>query len=759
MRRIARKLAVLAASAAVAGLSTSAAAQSSAPTAAEASARAAITARAPHAKGSDLVAVGVEQAFGDTFVRFAQRHHGLPVVGRGAAVRLDASGHPVHSTVRIVTGPASIVPTVTASSAARTAARFTRAGVSAKDAHLVIFDVRGQGRLAWMMEPDVPPGVPSAPQIVVDAQTGVVLRAIDRVVFLNQAGVYDSSPATKDPRIVMRPLSIVPETSSPQTLGGRGADVLAAYTCIDRKTTRSLPWDGNLVAIHTCELEQRVQADGFGDFRAQPFDTIDDARSKDDDYAELSVYYHASRAYDYFRRLRGDMSARVVTSATLPLIANLQLAHGLTSGDMRSAADRNLPLEPFQNAFFSPTHQGVGELVGIASGGGLYFGQGPRRDFGYDPDVVYHEFTHAVVDRTLRLGKWRLDAQGASSSPGALNEAIADYFAAVLSGDPHIGEYAAGDYSSSLPYLRNVENDETCLSRLTGEVHFDSTAFSGALWTTRNLIDPSYQGLLDAAIYKAMLSDPDDSDLGFEEMTELVATALARDLPMGERLLRTEMTRRGFSPRCERVVQLLDGRVRAPRGHVSPGTFVAPGRGSIGANPDGTAIDVVPGIMQVKMDLPKGGARGVQINFTKDPRWGTTEGLPQPFTPVVLVRFDRPISWARKGTLTHDADLVVDTTKRGPWTYEFGASFDVPKGVESIYIQIDGTYEGIGFTLVAPSSGKPPGAGTDEPDDSRSLSARGGCTIATAASSGDAAGLAATFAIVLLGLGRARRRR
>ena len=47
----------------------------------------------------------------------------------------------------------------------------------------------------------------------------------------------------------------------------------------------------------------------------------------------------------------------------------------------------------------------------------MWFGQGPRHDYAYDGDVVYHEFTHAVVDATIQL-------PSAINAPGAMNEGL-----------------------------------------------------------------------------------------------------------------------------------------------------------------------------------------------------------------------------------------------------------------------------------------------------------------------------------------------
>src|SRR5690606_35095840 len=152
---------------------------------------------------------------------------------------------------------------------------------------------------------------------------------------------------------------------------------------------------------------------------------------------------------------------------------------------------------PYQNAFYVGGHTIFSELFD-ASPPALFFGQGPLRDYSYDGDVVYHEFGHAVVDHTIEFPFWfHVDEQGISSSPGAMNEALADYFAVVLTGDPHMGEYAAGDLGLESNGIRDLDSSETCPENLAGEVHTDSLFFSSALWSIRSSLAESDRPVFD----------------------------------------------------------------------------------------------------------------------------------------------------------------------------------------------------------------------------------------------------------------------
>ena len=229
---------------------------------------------------------------------------------------------------------------------------------------------------------------------------------------------------------------------------------------------RDLNISGFKAKVHVCDIEQVATADVNGDFVYTPKDVAGAAESRTDEYAEVSMYYHSAKAYEFFRTLQGVPDAQVVVDKPLRVIANLQIPAGIASGNLVAAADPNTPLETFQNAFFSPAGGGLGaifqQLYGF-KGGALWFGQGPLRDYAYDGDVVYHELTHAVVDKTLKLEAWHLDARGAIDAPGAMNEGLADYFSSAITGDPDVGEYASKDISSgTTSVIRTLANEDKC---------------------------------------------------------------------------------------------------------------------------------------------------------------------------------------------------------------------------------------------------------------------------------------------------------
>jgi len=663
-----------------------------------------------------LVTNGVDR-FGDgeTIIRYAQTHHGLPVIGRGASVRLSAAGQPLATVLDLERDlPAHVAASVTPADAAKIGSASTTFRASAGDAHLVVWPTLDRGaRLAYAVLPRVPAGVPSRPRVIVDAETREVLEVRDLVTFA-KANMFTSNP-TKSPTPDLFDLALLPVG---ETLSN---PFLEASNCVDNKAVKSVNMFGFALTVHVCDLVQLATADAEGNFVYEPSDVPGSAAAAEDPFSEVSIYYHASKAYSFFRTLQGDPEAQVVVDKPLRVVANLRLPAGMMSGDLQKAANPDLPLEPFQNAFFSPADGGLGglfqQLYGFDSGA-LWFGQGPMRDYAYDGDVVYHELVHAVVDATLKLGAWHLDARGAIDAPGAMNEGLADYFSSAITEDPDVGEYAAVDMGAAEgSVIRTLANQDACPTAVTGEVHYDSTLFSGALWQARMELPESDRMKFDAALYKAMRMNPGRGDLGFDDLANLFLATLSADLPAGKAALEKSMTERGVLPSCERILSFEKAPIVSPDKRIG---FTAPGKQTI--NVRGTA----PGIIQVRAALPPG-TTSVKVSFTARSGGGGQSplgGNAEPFAPVVLAKLGAPITWDPKSKTGHDADLREEAASASGST---SATFEIPEGTtaDAIYVQIastgdsNGSYDDVALSFAVegePGEGEPPvtspGAGT-----------------------------------------------
>ncbi len=735
----------------------------------EGRARGAVNAFVPAAAAMDLPRVDLASlGDGTSIVRFEQTHLGLPVVGRGAVVRLDAAGRSVLTSTSLATAlPQSTTPAVSAVLAAATAQSRTPLPVSDSDAHLVFFPSRGMGeaRLAWVIAPAMVPGLPTAPRVMVDALTGVVLEARDMVVFLDQAKVYPTNPV-KSPTLANFTLNVATGATTLKNA------FIESSNCIDKKTVKSLSFGGIPLSVHTCDLQNLALPDANGDYLVAPGADTDVA----DAFSEVSMFHHASRVYEFFAAMQGSATAQVVVDKPFRTISNLQLAHGLLQGNIAAAGDPNTPLDPFQNAFFSPAGGGLGQVFEQLYGfnaGAMWFGQGPRKDYSYDGDVVYHEFTHAVVDKTLKLGQWHIDAYGAIDAPGAMNEGLADYFSSALAGDPNVGEYASKDISPSLDVIRTLDNTDSCPKALVGEVHYDSTLFSGGLWSARaSLADDATRLKYDTAIYKAMLSHVNDGDLGYQDLVNLFIASLQVDLPAGAAALTAEMTKRGVLPGCTRVLPFAGAALNAPVGITSPGAYAAPGKGSVGAT------DLAPGMLQVSMDVP---ANTDTVTVTFQSKVAAANPNPlggggTPFTPVVLAKAATPIAWTTTGKLAHDATVKVDATGDGGKTLQkYTAVVTVPDGATKLYVQIaskgdnDGSYNTIALAAQPKAAPEPVGAddagtGAAPPGNSGTTTSRSGCSCRSpgGGTAGAGVGVGGGLGVglgALLSLGAVRRRR
>jgi MYXO-CTERM domain-containing protein len=657
------------------------------PTTSFADARSALAVLDPRTSGASLVMTSSDRfAGGDTIVRFEQTHLGLPVMNRGAAVRLDKTGTGKLSVVDLETSlPPSIAPAISAHVAATTAQRWTLLPVSDADAHLLVVPAPSGGRLAWAVVPAMIPGLPTAPRVIVDAITGDVLEARDLVVYMNQANVYQTNPVTS--MLAMRNLPIAPDDVN----GYLSSPFIQSQNCIDHKTVKTVSFGGFMLPVHICDLEQRAKADMNGDFVFTPIDDPMNPATRSDEFSEVSMYFHATKIYTFFRTLQGDPNAQIVVDKPLRTISNLQLPTGLTKGDIQSAANPNLPLDPFQNAFFSPAGGQLGQVFQTLYGfnaGAMWFGQGPTHDYSYDGDVVYHELTHGVVDATLKLGAWHIDSWGAVDSPGAMNEGLADYFSSALAGDGAVGEYASKDISSSLTSIRNIDNTDDCMGTIVGEVHFDSTFFSGGLWAVRKTLSDADKAKYDASLYKTMRLNPGNGDLGYEQLVQLFINGLKMDLPAAATALETEMTtKRGILPNCTRIFPWA-GKLLYPKKNdpLNPGFWAGPAKQNFLGMPK-----VAPGMIQVKVDTTDP-VSSMTVTFHHPIQTGGLGLLmPQgmPFTPKLLVKFDQALTWTTKGNIASDADVTVDCQSDGNKMLEtWTATFDVPTDATAVYLQV-----------------------------------------------------------------------
>jgi hypothetical protein len=701
--------------------------------------------------------VVVSLASGHRVVKMGQLHRGVPVARRGAAVAFGPDGAArlvsAHLADRL---PANVTPTFARAAAASLAAARARHPVRPDEPVLAVWPTlaSAQDRLAWVIAPRPIPGVPRAPVVILDAHSGALIAAYDAAVSIDAAHVYPTNPVAS-PTLAPVKLPVASGTSALQN------ELLVSYNCIDDGTTSPIDFQGQgTVNVRVCHVLSNAPPDAGGDYEYPPAGDT----TPEDAFSEVSMFHHANRAYAFFRA----MSPALNVNGSFPLatISNVRLAPGVEPFDPATLlSSGNTALKPYSNAAYVPAGALIGSLEG-QGGNSIIFGQGPARDYSYDGDVIYHEFTHAVVDATIRLSGYpRLDTYGLSAAPGAMNEGLADYFSCAIAGDPDVGEYAVGDTSPGMSYIRSLTDGAACPAHITGESHADSTLFSGALWDARTGLSAAQQAEYDAAVFAAM-NTASSGDLGYEDLAQLILDAVSAS-SLGSAVsdgLSTAFATHGVLPRCTRVLENT-GKEMSASEDLSGYWFAY---GATMAQTSGAGF--TPGVVQVHTKLPAG-TTSLDVQLQKRD-WPNGFGG-APFSPKILVRFgSTPITFDLQ-PLALPAD-VLSIDGAGAGSYGVSASVPVPAGAGDAYVMIanggddDGLYTSLtidpvgGASSSSSSSSSSSGTGGAATSSSSSggatTDAGGGCTCAMPGDLGDLRG-AALAALAALGAAAARRRR
>ena len=157
--------------------------------------------------------------------------------------------------------------------------------------------------------------------------------------------------------------------------------------------------------------------------------------------------------------------------------------------DINSFLSNNIKvafLDDYPNAYYN----GINDL--------LVFGVVKQSQLGFRSDVIYHEYTHGVVNWLVNYG----NDFGPSLLPykdetGALNEGIADYFACSINNDPLVCVIPSA-LDSDGKINRNIETDSRYDHEYKtgyddqGFVHDNSTIISGVFWDVRQSLINKY---------------------------------------------------------------------------------------------------------------------------------------------------------------------------------------------------------------------------------------------------------------------------
>lgn len=676
---------------------------------------------------SELPAIERTKIGATKIVKLQQRHQGLPVLNRGAGLSIRRDGSTAFAAIQVEEHlPASTIPSIDAKKAATIGEKLSGLDTKSNDARLVVFPTPSGTRLAWLVVPSGRViGVPHAPVLILDAHSGERLAGWNAVLTA-KARVFEANPVST-PNLVDVMLPVVEGALALRN------DRVTSVNCIDNKGTKKVQG----VDIRVCNLEQKALSDESGDFLHTP--APDD--EAEDAFSEVSLFHHTNRAYEYFVDL-GMPELPILTT-----ISNLRFAEGFFENDPTHIGDTNRPLLPYQNAFYVGGGSVFTELFEVP-GPGLWFGQGPRRDWSYDGDVVYHEFGHAVADHTIRFPFWfHADEQGLIPAGGGMNEGLADYFSSAIAGDSIVGEYAIQDLGLDLKGIRDISAKNACPNDLAGEVHADSLFFSAALWSVRSSLPAASRKSFDRAVFDVLLTAP-GGDIGYDDFAELLLVSVGSS-DLGESVsetLRSELAARGIYPACERTL-LYEGEPLSSTDIFSQHGFWAPGLNDAPLGP----LPYAPGVLQFHVPLEQTGHLVVQFEKVQ-----TGPAVATPFRPRVLVRWNEPIRFEWSSSLEDNADTTL-TPQTMASANAYRAAVQVPEGATSAYVMIvnagetQGVYKEVDFAFEPPGDDLPPDVAASDPYATRS---KEGCGCEAPGSSPRNGWIAGLTLLAMLGMRR-----
>ncbi|WP_425956679.1 M4 family metallopeptidase [Xylanimonas sp. McL0601] len=477
-----------------------------------------------------LVTASVDTEGTRETVRLDQQYQGLPVFGAQYVVRMEKKGG-----TRTVTGTSGTYYThldvdtsaagLTADQAVARAVQDVRrslhpgaavvaggvrpgtkpgaagSGLTGKDQGLVVMP-SGTGALArhvLVSGSDAASGQPVARDVYVSATSGVTLLSVSRIKTV-------AAPQQVAPAAGAAGASTAPQSVTEPAPSGTGVTQVVGEGTTLHGATVPLPLervDGTGTYL-TVDLSHSL-ADGrtvpitTWDARAQDYYTLAYTEWPEDlapfaapsssiggeltDAGAVDAAWDAAKVFEWWNTELGRNS---LDDAGMPINSLV----GITYGG-----------NPFVNAYWDGTRMVYGT------------GDAEYLPLAADLDVVGHEMTHGVVEHTANLVY--------AGQPGALNEAIADYFGNAIDvdasgqsmSDPQ-ASLLGGDLCRTLGptdcAFRNLDDGATTASFQhlmdtpqmdDGGVHLNSTIVSGALWDLRQAFGGA---VADKIVYRAL---------------------------------------------------------------------------------------------------------------------------------------------------------------------------------------------------------------------------------------------------------------
>jgi hypothetical protein len=448
---------------------------------------------------------------GGVVLRFEQLGGRLPVVSAGVSVVI-VDGHIV-----VATGKLRTISKVTAGRPislehAKNTLLETRPDARVTAARLGLRDVKPVARPVWVLRATTLSPLDMV-RVEIDGLDGKLLRGVSikrHARFSVKGQAYMHNPTTGN----VQEVTLQGIDNESLILKGEYADV---SRCGANLRGNSL----------SCDRKAMLGEDRSYLHLAPEEPSVEDA------FAEVHTYFHVD---SFHRWLKSRFSfERQGRDQQIKVYVNYHYIDA--NGDLRGMS----------NAFF-------GDLDGDGKGD-LVFGQA-NRDFAYDADVIYHEFTHSAVEETSGL-RMDFDDLGLNIMPAALNEGFADLLSSVYIGDGAVGEYAGGSYGSMS--IRDLSGKmRRCPEDLVGESHADGLIWGRLNWAIRESVGD--KRLFDTVLYATMVGVQKTSSFS-EAAAVLSGIANAKDGALGA-IVDEEIKRFGLDSGCKRIVTLQEGTPR-----------------------------------------------------------------------------------------------------------------------------------------------------------------------------------------------------
>jgi Zn-dependent metalloprotease len=394
-----------------------------------------------------------------TQVFFPQQLNGVPVLNHGVTVNVNDSGEVILAeNATAALGALDTTPLISAVRAAGAA----RGTVIETPALAIAANAAG-ARLVWRFIEEGAHGVPI--RVTVDARNGRTLLRRALAHYATGSGqVYTGNPVSTPTREV-KPFLY---------LNGTGS-LTGSYTKTYHYGGSGQTFDSTFAPVQDVNVPSLQ-------FNFAP---------GTDQLSEAQAYYGITTIHDYFK-------------STFNFTGRDQVVPGFVR------------VPDLVNAYFTPDTVAGNQAT---PNGYMAFGYGsdpgyPSRDFALDNDVLFHEYTHAVMD------KWSPTFSAASYDDmerGGIGEGTADYFSCSFLNDPVLGEYVGqafggtplrdlrgrDHYPEEVMLKESVALNGTTYSnvRLFPEEHQTGEIWGPGLWDVRKMLGAQKA---DQVIFKAM---------------------------------------------------------------------------------------------------------------------------------------------------------------------------------------------------------------------------------------------------------------